>query len=265
MSPPPVLVSAIIPVYNGEALLADALESVRRQKHEPLEVIVVDDGSTDRTAKVAVGFGQSVRYVYQANKGPAAARNRGLQMARGGMIAFLDADDLWSDDKLTVQLAHLEQDPTLGLVMGQTQCMRLTGAWAAGETRLSGKDLVSGLGAACNGRPRFEAFAGARFELLLGSALFRRPVFDRVGPFNETLSYSDDWDWFMRAREMNVAMTIHPDVVLFYRQHRHNITRQRAGCHAELVTILKRSLDRRRQAGAGDTPLPNWSHFRSDT
>ena len=88
-------VSVIIPAYNGEAYLAEAVESTQRQNYHPLEIIIVDDGSTDGTAQIATSFKGEVRYMYQPNSGgPAAGRNRGLKMARGEVIAFLDQDAL---------------------------------------------------------------------------------------------------------------------------------------------------------------------------
>ena len=99
----PNLISCIVPVFNGERYLAEALDSILAQTWRPLEVIVVDDGSTDGTAHIAAGYGAEVSYIHQANAGPAAARNRGLDAARGEFIAFLDADDLWHKDKLSAR------------------------------------------------------------------------------------------------------------------------------------------------------------------
>src|SRR5690606_28366702 len=117
-------VSVIIPVYNGERYLAEAVHSILAQTVPTLEIIVVDDGSTDGTARVAQRFGDAVCYVYQPNRGPAAARNRGLERARGEIVAFLDADDLWREGKLACQCARLEADPTLDIVLGHTQFVR---------------------------------------------------------------------------------------------------------------------------------------------
>ena len=94
------MISCIVPVYNGERYLAETLQSILGQRVGPLEVIVVDDGSTDGTAGVARRFGSAIRVLHQTNAGPAAARNLGLSEARGDFVAFLDADDLWKPDKL---------------------------------------------------------------------------------------------------------------------------------------------------------------------
>ena len=100
------LVSVIMPVYNGAAFLTGAIDNIRRQNYEPLEIIIVDDGSTDSTGQIVASFGSDIRYVYQANQGPAAARNHGLRLATGDLIAFLDVDDLWAENRF-VQLEIL--------------------------------------------------------------------------------------------------------------------------------------------------------------
>src|SRR5919205_4589183 len=101
-SSPPIIV--IIPVYNGESYVAEAIESILDQTYRPAEVIVVDDGSTDNTAEVVKRFGDVVQYHHQPNRGAGAARNRGVELSHGEFLAFLDADDLWHKDKLAHQI-----------------------------------------------------------------------------------------------------------------------------------------------------------------
>jgi glycosyltransferase involved in cell wall biosynthesis len=110
------LVSAIIPVYNGQAYLAEALESVLTQTYKPIECIVVDDGSTDATGDVVRHFGDQIRYVRRAHEGVAAARNAGASIAQGQFLAFLDADDLWEESKIERQMTLFADRPELGLV-----------------------------------------------------------------------------------------------------------------------------------------------------
>src|SRR5436309_14667644 len=117
------LVSVVIPVYNGERYLADAIQSVLDQTYRNFEVIVVDDGSTDRSAEIAKRFGEAVRYVYRTNGGVCKARNAGIAAARGAYIAFLDQDDLWLHDKLAAQVAYLDSHPEAGAVYCQCQVM----------------------------------------------------------------------------------------------------------------------------------------------
>src|SRR3954451_23570366 len=104
------LVSVIIPVHNGAKYLRAALESVFAQTYSPFEVIVVDDGSVDESGVIAQSF-NDVRYIHQANQGVAAARNNGIGAARGEFLAFLDQDDLWTTEKLKLQMGYLMKDP----------------------------------------------------------------------------------------------------------------------------------------------------------
>ncbi len=117
----PRLISCVIPVFNGERYLGEALESVLAQSYQPLEVIVVDDGSTDGTAEVARRYGERVRYVWQPNAGETAARNLGLTAAQGEFIAFLDADDVWHSEKLERQIARFQERPEIDLCFTQIQ------------------------------------------------------------------------------------------------------------------------------------------------
>jgi glycosyltransferase involved in cell wall biosynthesis len=110
------LVSAVIPAYNTEKYLCRAITSVLAQSYRPIECIVVDDGSTDRTAEVARSFGDRIRYIAQRNSGASAARNTGIQVAQGKYIAFLDADDYWLDTKVAHQMRVLAAHPGLRLV-----------------------------------------------------------------------------------------------------------------------------------------------------
>src|SRR5262249_38672414 len=113
------LVSVVVPVYNGERHVAEALESIRTQSHGAIEVLVVDDGSTDGTPSVVERAG--VAYVRQERSGPAAAVNRGIALARGSLIGFLDADDRWRPDKLTLQMRAFAADSTLDAVFGHIE------------------------------------------------------------------------------------------------------------------------------------------------
>lgn len=220
-------ISVIIPVYNGDVFLAEAVDSIKRQDHQSLEIIIVDDGSTDRTAQVAAGFNGEVRYVYQANSGPPAARNNGLKMARGNVIGFLDADDLWAANKLEVQLARLSDSPAVEIVLGRTQ-------------RVKSIREVSG-------KSTFAMLSDPTVSLSLGSAIFRTSVFAKVGFLDETLYHCDDWDWFIRARELGVVMEIHQEVTQFYRRHDNNVTNHTERGRYYTFLMLKKSLYRRHE------------------
>ena len=224
-------VSVIIPVYNGEVFLAEAVESIRRQEYGPLEIIIVDDGSTDNTGKIAQDLKGDIRYFYQDNRGPGAARNKGLEMAMGDIIGFLDADDLWPAGKVELQLMLLADNTSAEIVLGRKQRMLLTGA--------------------VEGKPEFREYREPMVALSLGCCLFKKSVFDKVGYFDETLFHCDDWDWFMRARELGVFMVTHPEVTLLCRRHEHNMTNQIEVGNHYTVQMLKKSIDRRRQQNGG--------------
>jgi glycosyltransferase involved in cell wall biosynthesis len=230
------LVSVIIPAFNGERFLAEAIGSVFAQRYEPLEVIVVNDGSTDGTGVVAACFGGRVRYFLQPNRGPAAARNRGLREARGEVIAFNDADDVWATDKLRLQLDRLRRRPQVEVVLGRKCYTR--------------PEKTS------DGRTVFVPFFEQETALNLNAGLFRRSAFERVGHFDEGLRYAEDWDWFMRARELGAPLLFHDEVVLYYRRHENNLTNQLEADKADKLKMLKRSLDRRRARHGVATSLP---------
>jgi glycosyltransferase involved in cell wall biosynthesis len=219
-------VSVIVPVYNGEAFLEGVVDNICQQAWQPLEIIIVDDGSTDATADIAGQLKANVRYVRQPNQGPAAARNRGIEMAGGNVIGFLDADDLWAGEKIAAQVEYLAENPAVDIVLGKTQFMRES----------EGAD----------GKKTFDAYLKPGVFLNLGSGLFRKAVFDRVGVFDPNLIYSEDADWFLRARELGVSIAVMDQVVLFYRLHEKNMTRGKTPEEIGFLRVLKSSLDRRR-------------------
>src|SRR5437870_4182440 len=114
-------IDVIIPVYQGEPFLGQAVESVLAQSYPATRLIVIDDGSTDGTAQVATRFGARVHYVYQDHQGIAPARNRGVELAQGDYLAFLDADDLWSAEKLERQVAAVSVSPAPDMVFGHVR------------------------------------------------------------------------------------------------------------------------------------------------
>lgn len=216
------LISVIIPVYNGAEFLPDAVASVRAQAYAALEIIVVDDGSTDHTAQVVQTLGNGIRYLYQPNQGPAAARNVGLAAAQGELIAFLDADDLWPVDKLAQQLPALAAAPETAIVWGCTQICAYQGD--ASE---------------------FPPLAPEWFPLL-GSTLCRRAVFQQVGGFEPTLRYAEDVDWFIRLREQQIVVQKLPAIGLLYRLRAGSMTHGKAIVELGLFDSIRRSLQRRR-------------------
>jgi len=223
-------VSCIIPVFNGERYLSEALDSVYAQTLQPAKIIIVDDGSTDGTVDLIAALPNEIEKIRQENKGPAAARNAGLRRAETEFVAFLDADDLWHKEKSQRQLARFEACPDLVLVTAHSQNF-----W---EPELKDEEL------ALQQSPAAKPQVGAS-----GTAMVRRSLFDRVGYFDAENTHRDYHDWLFRLREQGAAVEIMTDVLLFRRMHDHNLSRDRTTTdHDNMFRALKASLERRRQA-----------------
>jgi len=223
------LVSVIIPVYNGDRYLTEAIESVLAQDYSPIEIIVVDDGSTDNTALVAQQYASDVRYVHQANQGTSVARNHGVGLAKGDLIAFLGADDVWMDDKLVQQVQTLSAESSLEAVFGQVQQFYSPDLTQAERDRI-----------VCSSEP----MAGH----LPSAMLLTRSAFARVGPFDPTLLRGEFIDWYARFAEVGIHSQMLPTVVARRRLHRANKGHSHRQYNADLIFSLKASLDRRRAA-----------------
>jgi glycosyltransferase involved in cell wall biosynthesis len=223
------LVSVIIPVYNGARFLRAALESVFAQTYRPIDVIVVDDGSVDDSGIIAQGFPE-VRYFRQTNQGVAAARNHGIEAARGEFFAFLDQDDLWTTEKLEVQLRYLQSHPDLGYTLTHQQYFLEPGAALPAWFR---KDLLSSV----------------HTGWVLGTLVVRRAIFEQVGNFATGYSAANDSDWFFRAKAAGIPMAVVPELLLRKRIHEANDSGRAKEVLSELLKVVKTSLDRQRSAG----------------
>ena len=182
-------VSVVIPTYNCAPRLLRALTSVAAQTYRDVEIVVIDDGSTDDTSdRVAQWMAQSganVRYVRQTNAGPAAARNHGMRLASGEAIAFLDADDEWRADKLEKQMPLLKGD--VGLVYCSNSFVDSNGAPMKNYVRRIGLhrgDIVL---------PLF-----CEFFLLTSAVVISKTAYDAVGEFDEQLAVGEDYEFFLR-------------------------------------------------------------------
>jgi glycosyltransferase involved in cell wall biosynthesis len=221
-------VSAIIPVHDGAAYLPADLDSVLGQSVPPAEVIVVDDGSTDGTADLLAAYAGRITVRRQAHAGTSAALNHGTRVATGELLAFLDADDLWTREKTAIQFAVLRREPGVDAVFGHAQ-------------PFLSEDLPPGL------RARLRCPAAPQPGVVRGTLLIRRAAFDRVGPFDESLKAVDFIDWYARALERRLGVRMLAEVVLRRRLHAANGgRRRRAQQIAENLAVLKRALDRRR-------------------
>lgn len=223
------LVSVIIPVYNCDRYLAEAIESVLAQTYQPLEIIVVDDGSTDNSAEVAKHFASSVRYYSQSQSGAGAARNYGTELAQGSFFAFLDADDFWVKDKLTCQMQVFESEPDIDIVFGYVQ------QFHSPELDESIKNKIY-----CPP----ELMAGYH----PGTMLLKREAFLRVGKFETNLQMGEFISWYARATELGLREKMLPDLLMSRRLHETNLSIRQREARTDYVRLIKASLDRRRAA-----------------
>jgi glycosyltransferase involved in cell wall biosynthesis len=234
VSAPERTVGVVIPVYNGARYLAAAIDSVLAQAPRPLDVVVVDDGSTDDSAAVARRMGSPVRCIQQEHTGLSAAWNRGVAGVAGALLAFLDADDLWVPGKLERQLALLDADPALEAVFGHI------------EEFTSRALAPAGSGAAP--RPVMRAHVA-------GTMLIRRDAFLRVGPFDPRWRIGGFMDWLLRATDLGLASATVPEVLLRRRVHDDHMTLRERASRRDYARILKVALDRRRGVGPRDAEV----------
>ena len=227
-APEQPLITVIIPVYDGAAFLHEAIASVLKQNYSALEIIVVDDGSTDDIEGAVARLPIDVRFFRQANGGPACARNRGIRDASGDYIAFLDVDDLWPDGNLDSLVAAIEET-NADVVIGRGQLAQM-------RPGSRDYDLV--------GNPE------ESYPHYIGSALYRRDVFTRNGLFDEEMRFGEDTDWYNRASENGLNVVRLDQTSLIVRRHEGNMTRGKTMVELALVRVAKKVLDRRRQLQA---------------
>jgi len=185
-SPPPQpFVSVIIPTFDRSPWVGEAIASVLAQTYPHLELIVVDDGSHDATPQVVQAFGPALTYIWQAHAGVSAARNHGVRMSRGALVAFLDSDDLWLPGKLAAQVALLQQQP-------HAQACYTDEIWIRHGVRVNPKRM-------------HQKHSGWLFELSLprciispSSIMLQRTLWNHLGGFDERLPACEDYDLWLR-------------------------------------------------------------------
>jgi glycosyltransferase involved in cell wall biosynthesis len=217
-------VSVVIAAWNAERYLAEALASVDAQTSPPLEVIVVDDGSTDATASIADDHGAIVLRFEHRGIGP--SRNAGLAASHGDVIAFLDADDLWLPTKLERQVACLATDPDLGAV----SCMVDEFLDRSADASTSVRQPNLGVTAAIS-----------------SGATVRRAVVDQIGPFDEDTTVADWVDWWARLRRLGVREHTVPEVLVRRRIHDQNNSARRHDGGEQFLAVARQQLRARRQ------------------
>ena len=207
-------VSIIIPVYNGDRFIIEAINSVLRQTYQDYEIIVVDDGSTDRTRQVLEPYRDKIRYFYQENQGSAVARNLVIQEAQGELIAFLDADDFWLlPEKLAEQVNCFEQNSSLGSVHTGWQIVNHKG------------DKIINV-APWHNIPDLSLESWLMHKPVLTSGMIiRQNWLEKVGGFDGELQQSHDVDLVLRLALIGCKAAWWPQIAVGYRQHNGNATR----------------------------------------
>ena len=222
-------VSIIIPAYNAETTIKRTIESVQRQTYADYELIVINDGSTDGTSKIVRQIiDPRIKLFSYENGGLPVARNRGIERAKGEYIAFLDADDLWTPDKLEKQLAVLEANPEAGVVYSQTYCIDRQ------ENLLYYCDPI-----------HFEG--NVLKELLLtnflhngSNPLIRQRAIETVGKFDSNLKSSEDWDYYLRLAAL-YPFAVVPEYQILYRQTANNMSSNVATIKQASYVVLERA------------------------
>lgn len=224
------MICVIIPVWNGENYLSEAIHSALNQDYEEKEIIVVNDGSTDRTKEIIQSFGVKIRSIDQENKGLGASRNAAIRLSRGEYLAFLDHDDLWHPKKLSTQMKAMQEarnDPLIFSNVQQFICPSLT------EEE----------------RKKVAVDSTIRPAPLAGTLLISRKRFDQIGPFLEERKQLGEFiEWYLRASEMKIPILMLNEMALYRRVHDDNMGRRELNRRSDYLKILKASLDRRRMA-----------------
>lgn len=223
MTPP--LVTAVIPAYNAARFVGAAIQSVLSQTYRDIEIIVVDDGSTDDTAVAVRPFADRVRYVRQDNSGVSVARNHGISLSRGEYVALLDADDEWEPEKITVQVSALSDRPESVASFTATTYVDERSGTSRVERCRDASDMTAALlvSSSVVGPP--------------SAALIRRRTLAKVGGFDPLLSQSADWDMWLRLAEVGPFAIIDRPLVR-YRLHLTNMSRNARLLERDSLRVL---------------------------
>ena len=217
-------ISAIIPAYNSQAYILDAINSIQQQTYPVDEIIVIDDGSTDKTQEIVSQHPYPVRYIKQQNQGPSSARNKGIELAQGDWIAFLDADDQWTKDKIEKQLNTLSRYPELHLIAGDMQEIDthnniITQSVLSKHGFLKKFQLLQG-----------QPIQNALIELLnknfipTGTVLIRRSTLVEIGMFNTAIRFGEDLELWSKVA-MQYPISCIPDILMLRRLHDSNASK----------------------------------------
>lgn len=229
------MISVIIPTYNRAYCLGETIQSVLDQDHfvrnspSSFELLVVDDGSTDNTRDVVQWFEKRVKYHFQPNRGVSAARNKGLDLAQGDYIAFLDSDDLWEKEKIGVQLSFMKAFPKAMVCTSEETWIRR--------------------GIFVNPKKKHRKYSGWIFDkvlplclLSLSSAFFRKEIFKEIGRFDEELPVCEDYDLGIRIAAKYPVHLISKALIIKRGGHADQLSRKYWGMDRFRVIALEKAL-----------------------
>ena len=230
-APEDASVCVVMTTFNGAAFVSDAVASLLSQSHRSLQLVIVDDGSTDATPEILHALAAAeprIAFIAAPHSGIASSRNLGLALARGQFVSFLDQDDLCPPGRIARQHARLSADPELTALFGTTIMFR--GANGSGP-------LLD----AAESRPKL--------TMLISAALFRRALIEDIGGFDPAYQIADDFDFVLRLVESGQRIEVEDGVGVLYRRHAGQRTSDRAATRAECSRALLQSLRRRRAKG----------------
>jgi glycosyltransferase involved in cell wall biosynthesis len=225
-------ISVVVPVFDAAPYLSDALKSVKGQDLVDYEVLVIDDASTDGSAQIASTFDGVRVFRHGENRGAAAARNTGIRLARGRLIAFLDADDRWRPTKLRIQTDYLSRHLDIDYSVTMMQDFLEPGT----------------------SRPpwlKADALQRPTLGLLPSTLMVRSEVFGEIGLFDPRREIHEDTDWFARCERAGIARGIIDHVLLDRRVHARNLSNRKPSHPTDLPSFLKAYLERKRSLGVG--------------
>jgi glycosyltransferase involved in cell wall biosynthesis len=274
----PALASVIIPTHNRAEWLPACVESVRASGTSDVEIIVVDDGSTDATSRVVQDIGSDVRYIWQANAGPAAARNRGARKARGRYVAFLDSDDRWLPDAPRRLIEYMELNPELAVGFGDVLVGNSQDGYGSKFAlpdhdefwRLPHQDNRDGF-LVPEIRPFFRCMVRCN-QVHVSAAVVRRSAFEAVGGYDEALRGAADWDLWLRLAA-RFPFVFFRSATATYEKHVGNMSRDLDHMWGDFVAVLGKALRLEPNLTEGDRAclearlaevMYEWTYFAFD-
>jgi glycosyltransferase involved in cell wall biosynthesis len=248
---PDTKVCVIIPTYNRCAWIKHAIDSVLQQTYQNFELLIVDDGSTDITKGILSEYGNKIKYFYQSNKGPAAARNIGIKQSKGTYICFLDSDDRWVKSKLETQVNLVTEHPEIKICYTDE-------TWIRKGIRVNQKRI-------------HQKYSGWIYQRCLplciispSSVMIHREVFDKVGYFDEDMTVCEDYDLWLRISHLYPICFINEKKIVKYGGHEDQLSSKYWGVDQFRVKALEKMLQKKSLSSEDRTATIKMLHRKCD-